>query len=246
MARHVIVALEYPRRGLIRASDMDRRSQPCARRRSSVFARLVSLALLMAVAGSASAQSTEFWPEVDVYWRPAEHQRTFLELSSSAERDGPKREATVGLYQDYLRLPIGYLRAGYRFTFSTRDASYRESRIVGEGVVTCYSSDVARLLNRTRGELRWVNGAYSYRIRDRLHLQRVPPKDSRFGLAPYGTFEVYYDSREAQISRLAGRVGSEKRLSGRASIDVYIARQNNLHSTPSYVNALGITAKLEY
>ena len=71
-----------------------------------------------------------------MYWRPAVHQRTFLELSSSTEREGTKRESTVGLYQDYLSLPKGYLRAGYRFTFSTRDASYRESRIVGEGVFT--------------------------------------------------------------------------------------------------------------
>jgi len=203
-------------------------------------------AVLMLVGARVCAQSTELWPELDVYWRPAEHQRTFLELSSSAERDGPKREATIGLYQDYLSLPKGYLRGGYRFTFSTRDASYRESRIVGEGVLTAYSSDVVRLVNRTRGELRWVNGAYSYRIRDRLHLQRLAAKTSRLALAPYGTFEVYYDSREGRISRVAGRIGSEARLGGPASIDVYIARQNNLHSTPRYVNALGITTKLEY
>ena len=204
------------------------------------------LALLVLACARASAQSTEIWPELDVYWQPAQHQRTFLELSSSTEREGSKREATVGLYQDYLSLPKGYLRAGYRFTFSTRDASYRESRIVGEGVFTTYSSDVARLVNRSRVELRWVNGAYSYRIRDRLHLQRLAAKGSRLGLAPYGTFEVYYDSREASISRVAGRIGSEARLGGPASIDVYIARQNNLHSTPRYVNALGITTKLNY
>jgi hypothetical protein len=161
-------------------------------------------------------------------------------------RDKGKREATIGLYQDYLSLPKGYLRGGYRFTFSTRDASYRESRIVGEGVLTTYSSEMARLVNRTRVELRWVNGAYSYRVRDRLHLQRLPAKTSRLALAPYGTFEVYYDSHEASISRLAGRIGSEARLGGPVSIDVYIARQNNLHSTPRYVNALGITTKLEY
>ena len=166
------------------------------------------LTLLMLVRAGAWAQSTELWPELDVYWRPAEHQRTFLELSSSTEREGTKREATIGLYQDYLSLPKGYLRAGYRFTFSTRDASYRESRIVGEGVLTAYSSDKARLLNRTRVELRWVNGAYSYRLRDRLHLQRLAAKNSRLGLAPYATFEVYYDSREGRISRLAGRIGS--------------------------------------
>jgi hypothetical protein len=203
-------------------------------------------ALLLLVAASARAQSSELWPELDVYWRPAEHQRTFLELATSTDRDGPKSEGTVGLYQDYLSLPRWYLRGGYRFTFSTRNASYRESRIVGEGVVTAYSTDMARLVNRTRGELRWVNGVYSYRVRDRLHLQRLAAKKSRLALAPYGTFEVYYDSHEASISRLAGRIGTEAKLGGPASIDVYVARQNNLHSTPRYVNALGMTVKLEY
>jgi hypothetical protein len=226
------------------------RPAPCARPLFSAPTRvgrsLSVLALLVLVGARASAQSTEIWPELDVFWQPAVHQRTFLELSSSTEREGTKREATIGLYQDYLSLPKGYLRAGYRFTFSTRDASYRESRIVGEGVLTAYSSDMVRLLNRTRVELRWVNGAYSYRVRDRLHFQRLAAKGSRFALAPYGTFEVYYDSREASISRVAGRIGSEARLGGPVSIDVYIARQNNLHSTPRYVNALGITTRLNY
>ena len=181
-----------------------------------------------------------------MYWRPAEHQRTFLELSSSTERDGPKREDSVGLYQDYVDLPKGYLRAGYRFTFSVHDASYRESRIVGEGVLALFSTDAVRLVDRLRTELRWINGAYSYRVRERLHFQRLAAKKSRLGLAPYGTFEVYYDSRGASISRIAGRVGSEAKLRGPASIDVYVARQNNLHSAPNFVNALGITVKLEY
>jgi hypothetical protein len=108
------------------------------------------------------------WPELDVYWRPAERQRTFLELAGASDRDGPKREAAIGLYQDYLNLPSGYLRAGYRFSFSTSDASYRESRIVGEGVVTAYSSGMVRLVDRGRLELRWVNGTFSYRVRERL------------------------------------------------------------------------------
>jgi hypothetical protein len=212
-----------------------------------VTARSVSVAaLLVWIATSASAQATELWPELDVYWRPAEHQRTFLELSASSDRDSPKREGTVGLYQDYLRLPTGYLRGGYRFSFSTHDASYRESRIVGEGVVTCYSKGLARLVDRVRVELRWVNSQYSYRIRERLHLQRVPPKPKGLALAPYGTFEVYYDSRFRTIARLAGRVGSEAQLARRVAIDVYVARQNNSRDTPRYVNALGVTTKLSY
>ena len=37
--------------------------------------------------------------------QPAEHQRTMLELSSSVEQEGSKRQDAVGLYQDYLFLP---------------------------------------------------------------------------------------------------------------------------------------------
>jgi hypothetical protein len=203
-------------------------------------------AALIAVVRSAGAQTSELWPELDVYWQPAEHQRTFLELSASAEQEGSKRQATAGLYQDYLFLPSGYVRGGYRFTFSTHDASYRESRLVGEWVERVLSHGMARLVNRARFEMRWVNGEPSYRIRERLHFQRVPPKPRGLALAPYGTVEVYYDSRFAAISRLAGRVGTEARLVGPASVDVYVARQDNLRESPSYVNALGMTIKLVY
>jgi len=203
-------------------------------------------AALIAVVRSAGAQTSELWPELDVYWQPAEHQRTFLELSASAEQEGSKRQATAGLYQDYLFLPNGYVRGGYRFTFSTHDASYRESRLVGEWVERVLSHGMARLVNRARFEMRWVNGEPSYRIRERLHFQRVPPKPRGLALAPYGTFEVYYDSRFGAISRLAGRVGTEARLVGPASVDVYVARQDNLRESPSYVNALGVTIKLVY
>src|SRR3954467_5991044 len=115
------------------------------------------LTAIFASASHAQSATSEVWPELDVYWTPAEHQRTFLELSSSSEREGPKREATVGLYQDYLRLPAAYFRAGYRYTFSTRDNSYRESRIVGESAFRIYSRTLLRLVNRTRVELRDVN-----------------------------------------------------------------------------------------
>jgi hypothetical protein len=208
--------------------------------------RLVAALLTIALPAAAQKPSEEFWPELDVYWTPAEHQRTYLELSRSTERDGPKDEGNIGLYQDYLDLPLGYLRAGYRFTFSTQNASYRESRIVLEGVAATYSYRRLRLVNRARLELRWVNSVYSYRVRDRLHLQRISPSQKGLALAPYITFEAYYDSRYNTIDRLAGRVGSEARLGRRSAIDVYIARQNNTRSQPKYVNALGVTVKLTY
>jgi len=221
-----------------------RRARSRVRREAS--SRLAGLMLVACVAASAGAQqaTSELWPELDVYWTPAVHQRTMLELSGSSEREAAKKEATIGLYQDYLQLPRGYLRAGYRFTFSTRDASYRESRIVTEVTARVAGATSWRLVERTRAELRWVNGDYNWRLRERLHLQRFFASPMRFDPRPYGTFEAYYYSQYNSIARLAGRVGVEFRVWKASDIDVYVARQENSRGEPPRVNALGITVKL--
>ncbi len=202
--------------------------------------------MLAPCALSAQSVVTENWPELDVFWRPAEHQRTMLELSAVAEREGAKRDTAVGLYQDYLNLPFGYIRGGFRYTFSTRDASYREPRIVAEGVASKAIWSHFRALNRTRFEWRWVNGDPSYRIRDRVQVQLVSTANTGPAWTPYGTFEAYYDSRYSTISRLGARVGTEARISRRLSTDLYIARQDNSRGTPTAVNALGLVLKLNY
>ena len=204
------------------------------------------VALFILHADHVSAQNSQIWPELDVFWQPAEHQRTFLELSMSSERESNTREGSVGLYQDYLWLPRGYARAGYRYTFSIQDASYRESRAVGEVVFGTGLPMRMRLLNRARTELRWVNDSYSWRFRDRIHVQYYlrNARFARHALAPYGTLEAYYDSQYQAISRIAGRIGSEARLNGRWAGDVFIARQNNSRSDLPSVTALGLVAKL--
>ena len=204
------------------------------------------LVLSLGAVAHAQKPTTQFWPELDVYWTPAEHQRTFLELSSSADQDGPKREDSIGLYQDYLRLPAAYFRGGLRYTRSAHDNSYREYRIVGEATFATWANGLLRLVNRSRLEIRDVNDAWSYRIRDRLHLQRHPAGPTRLALAPYVTFEAYYYSQYRTIAKLGGRVGSEARVWGPASIDLYVARQDNSRTLPKYVNALGLTVKLNY
>ena len=200
----------------------------------------------MPITAAAQSPVSEVWPELDIYWRQAEHQRSMLELSASTEREGAKREATVGVYQDYLRLPSAFFRGGYRYTFSTRDNSYRESRIVLEANVRVYGAGRARVVNRLRGEGRLVNGDYSWRLRERLHVQRVATSEMGRAWAPYATAEAYYDSRFATIARIGGRIGTEGRIGGPASFDVFVARQENSRSEPKSVNALGIIMRLHY
>jgi hypothetical protein len=207
---------------------------------------LLGIAALLPCLLSAQSVVTENWPGLDIYWRPAEHQRTFLEASAVAEREGAKRDAAIGFYQDYLSLPFGYVRGGYRFTFSTRDASYRESRIVAEAVASKAVWSRFRALNRTRAEWRWINGEPSYRVRDRVQVQLVSTATHGPAWTPYGTIEAYYDSRYNTISRIGERVGTEARISRRVSTDIYAARQDNSRGSPQAVNALGVTLKLSY
>jgi hypothetical protein len=206
----------------------------------------VGLLLVSCVASEAGAQSVtnELWPELDVFWTPAKHQRTMLELSGTNEQEAAKKQATIGLYQDYLQLPSGYLRAGFRFTRSTNDASYQEARIVGEVVERVAGDSTWRLVERSRVEFRWVNSDYNWRLRERLHLQKFFSSPIRFDPRPYGTFEAYYYSQYNTIARLAGRVGVEFRVRKASDIDLYLARQENSRGEPLRVNALGLTLKL--
>jgi len=210
--------------------------------------RFVAAAVLLGLAGPAAAQgSKEVWPELDILWRQAAHQRNFFELSSSTDHEGVKHEASVGVYQDYLFLPRGFLRAGYRAPFSTRDASYRESRIVAEATLGRSLPFELRAINRFRVEPRWVNSEYSYRVRDRIQLEReLKPGIKRKLLGPYGTFEAYYDSRYNTVSRLGGRIGNNMRFGGPASLDLYLARQVNSRGSLKSVDALGIKLQLSY
>jgi Protein of unknown function (DUF2490) len=198
-----------------------------------------ALGVSVAVA-PARAQTTQYRPELDVYWKSSAHWRTFFQLAGQEENSESPRDPLIGLFEDYLFAPDGYLRAGYRYNLH----SY-ESRPLVELAFRVFKIGPVRLLNRNRVEWRWVDGKYSYRARERVQLQRVPPPKG-LGLAPYAMFEAYYDSRYRTIARLAPRVGTTMRLLGPASMDLYYMRQDNLRGKPAYVNIGGLIFEFSY
>jgi len=212
-----------------------------------VWRRLTLLFAFLGTRGVAAQTAQEWWPELDLYWQPSQRQRSLLELSRSAEREGAKSEGTIGLLQDYFTFPNGgFVRSGYKFTFSTRDASYRESRLLTEAHLKATTPYDTRFTNRSRVELRWVNGVYSYRLRDRIQLLRPTRGIGGQPIDPYANFEAYYDSRYNTIARLAWRLGGELPFSKRRHLDVYLAEQYNSRGSPPRVLALGMTLSLTY
>ncbi len=202
-------------------------------------ARLAALGVATAIA-SARAQTTEYRPEVDIYYKWSNYTRTFFQLAGEAENSETPHDPLIGLFQDFLFVPDGYIGGGYRYNLH----SY-ESRPLIEAAFRVFKVGPVRLLNRNRVEWRWVDGKYSYRVRERAQVQRVPPATG-LGLAPYAMLEAFYDSRFRTIARLAPRLGSEARLGGPASMDLYYLRQDNLRGRPAYVNIGGLIIKLTY
>jgi hypothetical protein len=203
------------------------------------MARCAAVGAMIAVASS-DAQTTQYRPELDIYWKSSSHARTFFQVGGQEENSQSPTDPLIGLFEDFLFDPDGYLRAGYRYNLH----SY-ESRPLVEAAFRVFKTGPVRLLNRNRVEWRWVDGKYSYRIRERVQLQRVPPPKG-LGLAPYAMFEAYYDSRYRTIARLAPRVGTSLRLGGPAAMDVYYMRQDNLRGRPAYVNTGGLILQFSY
>ncbi len=189
---------------------------------------------------TARGQTTQYRPELDVYWTSSRHARTFFQLAGQAENGEIARDPLIGLFEDFLFAPDGYVRGGYRYSLR----SY-ESRPLIEAAFRVFKAGPVRLLSRSRAEWRWVDGACSYRLRERLQLERVPPSQG-LGLAPYAMLEAYYDSRFRTIARLAPRLGTRARLGGPASLDLYYMRQDNLRGKPAYANIGGLIIQLSY
>ena len=164
-------ACRFPDVTIPHRADVRARALACAAT-SDWLLGLMLTAMLASVA-SAQQATNEVWPELDVYWTPAKHQRTMLELSGSVRAGGAEEGSRPsGSTRTTCSCPADTCARGYRFTFSTRDASYRESRIVAEVTARVASGATWRLVERSRVEFRWVNSEYSWRLRERLHLQR--------------------------------------------------------------------------
>ncbi len=95
------------------------------------------------------------------------------------------------------------------------------------------------LSNRNRLDLRWVNGAFSWRYRNRFALEREFGIGEKCALTPYASGELYYDSRFHTWNRNRYGYGLQTTFNRRLMIDAYYMRQNDSRSSPPHVNAIG-------
>jgi len=206
----------------------------------------VCLLLLGCLSGSAAAQEgpttrNEAWPEVDLFINLNPKWRLFFLGNISQEREtNIDLEGQVGAHVDYFFNKYLVFRNGYRYGFSlVEDDPFEEHRVLFEQTVRVPIPWKVLLNDRNRQDLRWVDGSFSARYRNRLMLERdFGIRDFRF--TGYGSAEIYYDSRFDTFNRHRLVVGTTFPVAKHFALDLSYARQNDSRSQPNHVNAIAV------
>ncbi len=222
------------------------------------------VALAAAFSSSSLAQQDsdtvkQIWPEVDIYVPLNEKFRLFfLATTTKDEETRDNLEGHVGAHIDYHLNKKVLLRTGYRNAFSMSGSDpYKEHRIIFEQTLRQPLALQVIFSDRNREELRWVNGEFSARYRNRVTLEREFKIMNRH-VTPYGSAEIFYDSRFQAWSRNRLAVGTQIALKRGAPLisliypkkqlvlDLSLARQNDSRSQPSRVRAFGIALIIHF
>ena len=222
----------------------------------STFRRpcLLILLFLCAAAHAQEPDATrkEIWPEVDLFFPLNERFR--LVVAAGSEKQGETRDGFEGHTAAYLDLFFRKritLRAGYRYGFALGESDpFSEHRIILDQTFNKPLPRAFVLSDRNRQELRWRNGDFSVRFRDRATIEKTFVTGKR-SLVPYSSGEIFYDSRFSTFNRVRLAFGTQIVFAKREFwlmnvrrervLDVYYLWQADSRSQPSRVHVIGVT-----
>jgi hypothetical protein len=212
------------------------------------------LAALFSILASAQ-ESSEFLPEVDAFYKLDSIVRLSFQAKQTRE-DGDATQAELGPSIDFLLKPLLSLKRfplydlddsksralalsiGYRYV-STPDKP-AVNRIVLAATPNLPLKGGVLISDRNRGELNFSSGDLTWRYRNRLTVQRAFAIHS-YHPVPYGSVEVYYDSKYKKWSSTDVYAGCRFPIRKRFQIDPYYEHENNTGKKPNQqVNALGL------
>ena len=213
--------------------------------------RLLASALVVGALRHATAsaqESSEGSLELGLWKRLSASDYVYVPLAITRD-EVDHDEGLVGA--SYVRVVDSTLavRAGLRYSWELTPPAgaqpYREHRAVAEATVRPWSRTRIDLRDRTRFELRWIDGVPAWRLRNRILGERTVARRREASLTPYATFEASYDSRYRTINRLRTSVGVATRVNPHVVLDTYAARQRDSRGD-ARMQALGMTVNLTY
>lgn len=196
---------------------------------------------------SARAQDTQFLPEVDLQLTLDNHARLYVEAKDDREGGDP-HQATFGpSIQIYLKPLLKLkritlfdlddsksrplvLESGYRI-ISAPDTS-PENRAVESATTHLPLSGQILLTERNRFDLEWKNGAFTWRYRNKVTLERAFPIHS-YHLIAYAAAEPFYESQYRKWSTTDLYVGCLLPVGKHVEFNPYYEFENDTGKAPN-------------
>jgi hypothetical protein len=177
---------------------------------------LVAATALSCGALPATAEtSTQFWPEIDGYFRLTDRTRLFLMATASRAEQAPghsgrasRQDMQLGAHLDVTLSPV-------------------------------FRTDLAKG-DWQRNRYLWMRIGYRYRLR--LQVEKSYKHEGR-ALVPFVNAEAFYDTRYDAWIRERYQLGMEIELSQSWRLEPALTHQADERSSPGRINALGLTRK---
>jgi hypothetical protein len=219
----------------------------------------LALGFLTVSCGFASAQETQFIPELDVYFKLNENIRLVGQAKDTREGGDPTQLA-IGPSLDFYTKPL--LRLKRITSFDLDDAKSRPlviaagySYLTGSpstnrivlAATSHFPAKLGLLLSdRNRSDLDWSNGKFEWRYRNRLEVEKTLTIRS-YHPAPYASVEVYYESQYQKWSTTEIYVGCLFPIKKHFELDPYYEHQNNTGKKPnSQLNGIGLILNMYF
>ena len=196
----------------------------------------------------AVAQTSEFLPEIDAYYKVTPELRISMQAKGAYEAGDPVI-AEFGPSLDFYLKPMVRLQEitsfdlddsksrplifsiGYRYLpYPSSPPTNRMEPIVTFNV----PMPKIRILltDRNRGDLDWQSGGFTWRYRNRLQLERDTRIHS-YHLQPYASAEFFYESQYGKWANTAIYMGCLFPISRHVEINPYYEHQNQTGSSPN-------------
>jgi len=230
--------------------------------RLEVTAARAAVTSLLAVAAMRAGTVDQLWPEADVYIKTsARTDLYFLASGTRTEevgRTGIQAGANMDFFfariladREYRRRDLAksravMLRVGYLWDKTVPNVKVPYTAHTGVVAITSryYLPRKTLVTDRNEGDLRFQNGQFMPRYRNRLRLERA------FGtgplaIVPYASAEASYDTRYDCFYRMRYVAGAEVEFK-RFVIEPYFLRQQD--SQPRFISTdvLGLTLQLHF
>jgi len=220
---------------------------------------LLLLALLICRSLPAKAQTAQFLPEVDAYYKVNPYTQIYFQAKETREGGVPTqaefgpsvqfylkpwlklKDATIFDLNEAKRRALA-LAVGYRYLPSPNAPPTNRLRLD----LTCHFSMWAKILiwDRNRADLDWQSGTFKWRYRNRLTVEKRLTINS-YHPDPFVSAEFFYESQYSKWSTTALYAGCSFPIGKSVQFQPYYEHQNNTGKHPNQtLNQVGLILEL--